>query len=67
MPSYSPAMKLCATCALWGGARQVNPTRAFVTTQTPTTKGECMGGGHNRAQTPATGTCSKYVKLQMLR
>lgn len=67
MPAYSPNMKLCATCALWGGPRQSNPTRSTVSTAQATTKGECMGGGHNHAQTPATGTCAKHVKWPVLR
>jgi hypothetical protein len=67
MPSYSTSMKLCATCQHWGGARTVNPTRAFVTTAAANTRGECLGGGHNHAQTPATGTCAKHVESPVLR
>jgi hypothetical protein len=67
MPSYSPNMKLCATCERWAGARKVNPTRAFVSTASPTTQGECLGGAHSHAQTPASGTCGKYRKWSVLR
>ena len=67
MPSYSPSTKLCATCAYWGGQRQTNPTRSVVSTKEPITKGECMGGGHNHHQTPATGTCAKHVKWPVLK
>ncbi|MEQ8425650.1 MAG: hypothetical protein RIA63_13125, partial [Cyclobacteriaceae bacterium] len=42
MPKYSPKMKLCATGVRWAGVRSTDPTRAFVSTHSPTTKGECM-------------------------
>jgi hypothetical protein len=67
MPTYSPNMKLCATRECWTGARKVNATRAFVSTALPTTRGECFGGGHNHAQTPASGTCSQHRKWPVLR
>jgi hypothetical protein len=67
MPSYSPSMRLCATCQHWAGQRTVNPTRAFVSTATASLRGECVGGGHNHHETPATGTCSKHVKWPVLR
>lgn len=67
MPKYSPSMKLCATCAKWGGTRDVNASRAWSSTQSTNTKGECLGGGHNHHQTPATGTCDKYLKWPVLR
>ena len=67
MPTYSPNMRVCATCVRWGGVRSTDPTRAFVSAQSPTTKGECMGGGHNHAQTPASATCHRYEKWPVLR
>lgn len=50
-----------------GGTREVNASRAWSSTQSPNTKGECLGGGHNHHQTPATGTCGKYLKWPVLR
>ena len=66
MPEYSPKMKLCATCVRSAGVRSTDPTRAFVSTASPTTREEGLGGGHNHAQTPASGTCSKYRKWSVL-
>jgi len=63
---FSPNMKKCATCALWGGDREINPTRTVVTVL-QNSKGMCIGGGHNRAQVPSTGTCAKYEKLPSLK
>ena len=67
MPTYSPNMKLCATCAHWGGARKIDPTRSFVSTTSRNERGECLGGGHNTMQTPATGTCNAFTKWPVLR
>jgi hypothetical protein len=67
MPSYSPSMRVCATCERWAGPRRVNSTRSVVSTSSTAIKGECLGGGHNHAQTPPTGTCSKHVKWPVLR
>ena len=67
MPSYSPSMRLRATCQHWAGQRTANPTRAFVSTASASTRGECVGGGHNHHETPATGTCAKHVKWPVLR
>ena len=66
MPTYSPNMKLCATCKRWAGVRTANATRAFVSKASPTTRGECLGGGHNHVQKPASGTCGKYSKWSVL-
>lgn len=62
MPTYSPNTKLCATYERWAGARNENGTRALVSKASPTTREEGLGGGHNHAQTPASGTCGKYWK-----
>jgi hypothetical protein len=57
----------CATCQLWGGNRDMHASRAVVYTQGAGEKGECLGGGHNRAQVPASGHCSQYQKWSALR
>ncbi|SHK49505.1 hypothetical protein SAMN05444000_13312 [Shimia gijangensis] len=67
MPTYSPNMKLCATCANWGGARRIDPTRSFVSTESSNVRGECLGGGHNTQQTPSAGTCQAFRKWEALR
>ena len=67
MPSYSPNMKLRATCERWAGVRNENGTCAVVSTASPTIRGKCLGGGHNHAQTPASGNCSTYRKWSVLR
>ena len=67
MPSFSPNMRLCATCERWAGPRKLNSTRSVVTTGSIAVKGECLGGGHNHAQTPPTATCAKHVKWPVLK
>ena len=62
MPTYSPNMKLCATCERCAGVRDVNATRSCMSTASSIT-----GGGHNYAQTPASGTCSQHRKWSVLR
>lgn len=67
MTPYSSKMKICATCDKWGGPRSVNATRSVVSTQSSSTRGECLGGGHNHQMTPATATCSKFARWPALR
>lgn len=67
MPTYSPRMKLCATCERWGEARKLDPTRTFVTTASSGTKGECLGGAHTRQQVHALATCAACGKWPALR
>ncbi len=64
---YSASHKLCATCALWGGAREIDTGRIVVRTEGPNVKGKCLGGGHNNQLVPATGHCAQHQKWSTLR
>tara|TARA_B110000483_G_scaffold70409_1_gene87987 strand:+ start:121 stop:837 length:717 start_codon:yes stop_codon:yes gene_type:complete len=67
MTPISSSVRNCATCAMWGGAREIDTSRIVVRTAGPTVKGKCMGGGHNNMNMTATGTCAKHQKWSSLR
>jgi len=67
MLTYSQKMKLCSTFVRWSGPRSTDPIKAFVSTQSPTTRSEFTNGGYNHGQMPATSTCHYYEKLSVLR
>jgi hypothetical protein len=68
MVLYSSTQKFCASCALWGGAR--DPGMIF---PSPTIKiargalGRCMGGGFQNLNMAPTATCDKYKKWSALK
>jgi hypothetical protein len=57
---------VCATCALWGGGRMLNPLRSLVTFYSDS-RGECLGGGFNRSQMSPMASCNKYQRLPSLK
>lgn len=57
---------VCATCALWGGGRRVNPLRSLVTYYSDS-RGECLGGGFNRAQMSPMASCPQYQRWPVLK
>lgn len=63
--TFGKGHKLCATCAKWGGDRTLHPGRNHVIASSGM-KGQCMGGGHNRAQVGATARCNEYEKWSAL-
>jgi len=63
---FSKNHTVCATCDMWGGKREPQPSRVVVHVRSAGERGQCMGGGHNRAQVPATGHCSQYKKWAIL-
>ena len=67
MTPFSSSVGYCATCAMWGGTREIDTSRIVVRTAGPTIKGKCMGGGHNNMNMTATGTCAKHQKWSSLR
>jgi uncharacterized protein len=67
MTPISASNKMCATCALWSGERDIDSGRIAVRVSASNSKGKCMGGGHNQQQTPATGTCRMHEKWSALR
>ena len=60
------SFKVCATCALWGGARTTEPTRTLSKFDN-VTKGECLGGGFNRAQMNPKATCRQWQKWAAIK
>jgi hypothetical protein len=62
---FGTGHQLCATCEMWGGDREVKPSRKHVIAAS-SDRGECRGGGHNRHQVPATGRCAQYQKMGVL-
>jgi len=64
--SLPPSFKNCATCAFWGGARTANPTRSLVVFESEQ-RGECLGGGFNRATMNPLASCSQWEKWSVLR
>jgi hypothetical protein len=64
---YSSSMKTCSTCAMWGGDRKLDASRVVVRTTASNVNGECMGGGHNHHQTPASGSCASHTKWASLK
>ena len=67
MQTYSPQMRMCATCERWAGPRSINSSRSVITTVSTVVKGLCLGGTHDHAQTPPTASCSKHVQWPELR
>lgn len=64
---FGSSMKLCATCSKWGGQREIGPGRAGVSTDGIAARGQCIGGGHNHADTPPTARCDEWEKWTALR
>jgi hypothetical protein len=60
------SIKVCGTCALWGGARATDPLRATARFDMDQ-KGECLGGGFNRAKMAPMATCNKWQRWPALR
>lgn len=60
------SFNVCATCALWAGARSTEPTRTLSKFDN-TTKGECLGGGFNRAQMNPLATCQQWQKWPAIK
>lgn len=58
--------KHCITCQLWGGQRTTNVFRDLAECANDQVKGECIGGGWNRQQKTAMGSCSKWEKWAVL-
>lgn len=63
----SASNKVCATCGLWGGDRDIDSGRIVVRVSGANSKGKCMGGGHNQQQISATGTCRMHEKWSALK
>ena len=59
---YPGSWKYCATCAYWGGNRQVDFYGQWVTVDGSTAKGKCLcrTSGWTRMDKTATSSCSKY-------
>lgn len=64
MHTYSHAMKLCVTCARWGGQRSAgqNVPAYFVDVIDDRAKGVCYGGGYRNMPMLPTATCQRYEK-----
>lgn len=60
-----PSFKNCATCAFWGGARTANASRNYVIFES-NQKGECLGGGFNRAMMDPRSSCGQWEKWPVL-
>ena len=56
----------CVTCEHWAGPRKVSTFRDRVEYNSDSDKGECVGGGWDRTQMPAMGSCSQWVKWAVL-
>jgi len=52
-------MRICATCAKWGGGRGTDSIRAVAIFESEQ-KGECLGGGFNRIQKEPHATCGQW-------
>jgi hypothetical protein len=58
---HSSAIKKCGSCQYWGGTREIDRTRRWVSYY-QYDKGECIGGGRNKLQVQGCASCSKYMK-----
>jgi hypothetical protein len=63
--SLPPSFKVCATCALWGGARGTDPLRNYSIFESDQS-GQCLGGGFNMAQMNPTASCGSWVVWAVL-
>ena len=67
MQTYSPQMRMCATCERRAGPSSINSSRGVITTVSTAVKGLCLGGAHDHPQTPPLASCAKHVKWSELR
>ena len=65
--SMTSGHKNCATCNYWAGSRTLGRDRDRAEYAGNSVKGECAGGGHDRQQRPADGSCGKWIKWSALR
>jgi hypothetical protein len=65
--SKSSSWKNCVTCERWGGSRKASTFRDSVEYNSEQDKGECIGGGWDRTQTTAMGSCGKWAKWGVLK
>lgn len=61
-----PSFKACATCAFWGGTRSASPRRSLAVFESDQ-RGECLGGGFNRASMAPLSSCGKWGTWSGLR
>ena len=59
--------KNCVTCEYWAGPRKASTFRDRAEYNNDQDKGECVGGGWNKTQKTAIGTCNKWEKWSPLK
>ena len=69
MKTYTSGTKCCATCANWGGARQVKNAGAYVETPALDTRGKCYAGTPCPITQGPMGSqqCAKYQKWSAVK
>jgi len=66
--TVSSSTKLCSTCSLWGGPREaMRPYPAYFVRFDDCSKGLCMGGRFNYAETTCITVCGAWKKWDVLR
>jgi len=67
MITWGSSTKICATCSLWGGMRDLGKIvpAPFVRADA-NARGRCLGGGYPNLDMAPGASCSKYVKWPAL-
>ena len=63
---YTKNVKLCVTCALWGGNR-ILKGGGIIEVSSTADKGKCQGGAYNNAMMATNSQCNKWEKWAPLR
>ena len=63
---YPTNSQNCATCEHWAGRRKPSAFRDGAEVEDINDKGECVGGGFDRMQLTAFGSCSIWRKWGVL-
>ena len=67
---YNSMIRVCATCAYWGGSRDLKQYGDYVELDSPMDRGACYSdnsGWKGNSPTQASGGCSYWVKWSALR
>ena len=68
--SWTSTTKCCATCANWGGPREVEHSGHYVNTESSSTRGKCYFGKGDALPGPGAmggNSCDKYQKWAALK
>ena len=66
MKSIPSSWRNCCTCEFWAGSRRPSAFRNM-SEYVIYTKGECAGGGYNRAMMDGLSSCGRWKKWGVLK